>query len=60
LAFLNPDFPLGREAMSRRFGMQLSRHFYRRIGNTAIQNGAENAPKAIDSARESKWKIWVK
>jgi hypothetical protein len=33
--------------------MQFSRHFYRRIGDTAIQNGAENAPNATDSARES-------
>jgi hypothetical protein len=52
LAF-NPDFPLGREAMSRRFGMQFSRHFYRRIGDTAIQNVAENALKATDSVRDS-------
>jgi hypothetical protein len=55
----NPDFPLGREAMSRRFGMQFSRRFYRRIGDTAIQNGVKNAPKATDSARDPYWKIWV-
>jgi hypothetical protein len=50
----NAGIPLGREAMSGRFAMQCSRHFYRRIGgDTSIQHGAENAPKAADSAWET-------
>jgi hypothetical protein len=49
----NPDFPLEREAMSRRFGMPFSRHVYRRVGDTGLKNGAENAPKAPDSDCDS-------
>jgi hypothetical protein len=39
--------------MLRRFGMQFSRHFYRRIEDTVIEKSAESAPIAIDSARDS-------
>jgi hypothetical protein len=43
--------------MSRRFVVQFSRHFYRRIEDAAIQNDAGNALKATNSARDSYWEI---